>query len=100
MRVNAAGFLTMAALVGVWEALVRFQVAALAAVAPLGYLKAHGALYHYCQSRPEAAERLVRVAADFGIGVMGQPGYADMNRFARLFPLGVDPRVDGGERAP
>jgi 5-oxoprolinase (ATP-hydrolysing) subunit A len=58
------------------EALVLFQVAALAAVAPVGYLKAHGALYHYCQSRPEAAQRLARVAAEFGIGVMGQPGYA------------------------
>lgn len=58
------------------EAVVRFQVAALAAVARLGYLKAHGALYHYCQARPEAAERLARVAADFEIGVMGQPGYA------------------------
>lgn len=58
------------------EAVVRFQVAALAAVAPLGYLKAHGALYHYCQARLEAAERLARVAADYEIGVMGQPGYA------------------------
>ena len=66
------------------EALVRFQVAALGAVASLGYLKAHGALYHYCQSRPEAAERLVRVAAQFGIGVMGQPGYAILAACERL----------------
>jgi UPF0271 protein len=58
------------------ESLVLFQVAALASAAPLGYLKAHGGLYHYCQSRPEAAERLVRVAAEFEVGVMGQPGYA------------------------
>jgi UPF0271 protein len=58
------------------EALVLFQVAAVATVATVGYLKAHGALYHYCQSRPEAAERLARVAAEFGMGVMGQPGHA------------------------
>src|SRR6202022_4042050 len=66
------------------EALVRFQVAALGAVASLGYLKAHGALYHYCQSRPEAADRLVRVAAQFGIGVMGQPGHAILAACERL----------------
>jgi UPF0271 protein len=66
------------------EALVRFQVAGLAAVAQLGYLKAHGGLYHYCQSRPEAAERLARVAAEFGIGVMGQPGYAILEACRKL----------------
>jgi UPF0271 protein len=66
------------------EALVRFQVAALAAVAPLGYVKPHGALYHYCQARPEAAERVVRVAAEFGIGVMGQPGLALMAACQKL----------------
>jgi 5-oxoprolinase (ATP-hydrolysing) subunit A len=58
------------------EALVRFQIAGLAAVSPLGYVKPHGALYHYCQARPEVAERVVRVAAAFEIGVMGQPGLA------------------------
>lgn len=57
------------------EALVRFQVASLAAVAPLGYIKAHGALYHYCQDSAEAADALARVAAEFGIGLMGQPGF-------------------------
>ncbi|MBJ7597258.1 MAG: LamB/YcsF family protein [Candidatus Nephthysia bennettiae] len=66
------------------EALVRFQVAGLAAVAKLGYLKAHGGLYHYCQSRPEAAERLARVAGEFGIGVMGQPGYAILEACRKL----------------
>ena len=30
------------------EALVAFQVAALAAVAPIAYVKPHGALYHRC----------------------------------------------------
>jgi UPF0271 protein len=57
------------------EALIRFQVGALAAVAPLGYIKPHGALYHHCQADQEAAERLARVAADYGVGVMGQPGF-------------------------
>ena len=66
------------------EALVRFQVAALAAVAPVAYVKAHGGLYHYCQARPEAAERLARVAAEFGIGLMGQPGYAILEACRKL----------------
>ncbi len=57
------------------EALVRFQVAALAAVSPIGYIKPHGALYHYCQSNREAAGAVARVAADFGVGLMGQPGF-------------------------
>ena len=57
------------------EDLVRFQVAALAAVVPLGYIKAHGALYHRCQADPAAAAALVRVAADFGLGLVGQPGF-------------------------
>ena len=56
------------------EALVRFQVGALAAVARLGYVKPHGALYHHCQSNLEAAERVARIAGDFEVGVMGQPG--------------------------
>ena len=56
-------------------ALVRFQVGALAAVAGLGYIKAHGALYHYCQASREAADALARVAAEFGVGLMGQPGF-------------------------
>jgi UPF0271 protein len=57
------------------EALVRFQVAALAAVSDLGYIKAHGALYHRCQVDGEAADALARVAAQFGVGLMGQPGF-------------------------
>ncbi len=55
--------------------LVRFQVGALAALAPIGYIKAHGALYHYCQDRPEAADALARVAAEFATGLMGQPEF-------------------------
>lgn len=56
------------------EALIAFQVAALAAVVPVAYIKPHGALYHRCQRDPAAAEALVRVAAHHGLGVMGQPG--------------------------
>jgi len=56
--------------------LVRFQVGALAAVSALGYVKPHGALYHRCQSDPEAAREVIRVCSEFGVGVMGQPGFA------------------------
>lgn len=55
--------------------LVRFQVGAIAALGPVGYIKAHGALYHYCQAHREAAEALARVAAEFETGLMGQPGF-------------------------
>ncbi len=55
--------------------LVRFQVGGLAAIARIGYIKAHGALYHHCQASAEAADALARVAAEFGVGLMGQPGF-------------------------
>jgi len=55
--------------------LVRFQVGALAAVASIAYIKAHGALYHYCQNRPDAADALARVAREFETGLLGQPGF-------------------------
>lgn len=58
------------------EALIRFQVGALAAVAPLGYVKPHGALYHHLQANPEAAELLARIVAEYEVGLMGQPGFA------------------------
>ena len=57
------------------EALIAFQVAALAAVVPIAYIKAHGALYHRCQRDAAAADGLVRVAKRHGVGVMGQPGF-------------------------
>ncbi len=57
------------------EGLIRFQIGALAALSKLGYVKAHGALYHVCQADAESAEVLVRISAEFGLGVMGQPGY-------------------------
>ena len=57
------------------EALVAFQVAALAAVAPIAYVKPHGALYHRCQRDAAAADALARVARAHGIGVVGQPGF-------------------------
>jgi UPF0271 protein len=66
------------------EALIRFQVGALAAVAPLGYVKPHGALYHHCQADQEAAERLARVAAEYEVGVMGQPGFGILAACQRL----------------
>jgi UPF0271 protein len=57
------------------EALVAFQVAGLAAVAPVAYVKPHGALYHRCQKDPAAADAVARVAKTHGIGLMGQPGF-------------------------
>lgn len=57
------------------EALIAFQVAALAAVAPIAYVKPHGALYHRCQRDPAAADALARAARSHGVGVMGQPGF-------------------------
>jgi len=57
------------------EALVAFQVAGLAAVVPIAYVKAHGALYHRCQQDAAAADALARVAKKHGVGVLGQPGF-------------------------
>ncbi|MEO8743954.1 MAG: 5-oxoprolinase subunit PxpA [Candidatus Dormiibacterota bacterium] len=61
--------------VGEIHALVAFQIAGLAAIAPIAYIKAHGALYHRCESDPGAAEALARVAVAHGIGLVGQPGH-------------------------
>jgi len=55
--------------------IVRFQVGAIAALGPIGYIKAHGALYHHCQANAEAADALARVAAELETGLMGQPGF-------------------------
>jgi UPF0271 protein len=57
------------------EALVAFQVAGLAAIAPVAYVKPHGALYHRCQKDPAAADAVARVAKAHGVGLMGQPGF-------------------------
>lgn len=57
------------------EALIAFQVAAIAAVAPIAYVKPHGALYHRCQRDAAAADALARVAKAHGVGVMGQPDF-------------------------
>jgi UPF0271 protein len=57
------------------EALIAFQVAGLAAVVPIAYVKAHGALYHRCQKDPAAADALARVAKAHGVGLLGQPGF-------------------------
>ena len=57
------------------EALVAFQVAGLAAVVPIAYVKPHGALYHRCQRDPDAADAVARVAKTHGVGLVGQPGF-------------------------
>ncbi len=57
------------------EALIAFQVAALAAVAPIAYIKPHGALYHRCQRDAAVADALARVARKHGVGVVGQPEF-------------------------
>jgi UPF0271 protein len=57
------------------DALVRFQVAGLAAVAPIAYVKPHGALYHRCQKDVGVAEVIAGIAATHGVGVMCQPGF-------------------------
>jgi UPF0271 protein len=57
------------------EALVAFQVGGLAAIVPLAFVKAHGALYHRCQHDRAAADALARVAKQLGAGLMGQPGF-------------------------
>jgi UPF0271 protein len=64
--------------------LTRFQVGALAAVVPIGYVKPHGALYHRCQSDPEAAREVIKACADFGVGVLGQPGFALVEEARRM----------------
>ena len=65
------------------EELIAFQVAALAAVTPIAYVKPHGALYHRCQSDPAAAASLARVAKKHGVGLMGQAGFEIVAAAAR-----------------
>lgn len=57
------------------EASVAFQVAGLAAVSPIAYVKPHGALFHRAQADPEVADALARVARAHGVGLLGQPGF-------------------------
>jgi 5-oxoprolinase (ATP-hydrolysing) subunit A len=57
------------------EALVAFQVAGLAALGPLAFVKLHGALYHRCQVDRAAADAVARVAKRHGAGLVGQPGF-------------------------
>jgi 5-oxoprolinase (ATP-hydrolysing) subunit A len=65
------------------EALVAYQVAGLAAVVPIAYVKPHGALYHRCQRDPAAADAVARVAAAHGVGLVGQPGFEILAAAAR-----------------
>jgi UPF0271 protein len=57
------------------EALVAFQVGGLAAVAPIAYVKPHGALYHRCQQDADTARALIAVARRHEIGVVCQDGF-------------------------
>ncbi|HKV87163.1 MAG TPA: LamB/YcsF family protein [Candidatus Dormibacteraeota bacterium] len=57
------------------EALVGFQVAGLAAVAQIAYVKPHGALYHRCLHDAAVADAVARVAARHDAGLLGQPGF-------------------------
>jgi UPF0271 protein len=65
------------------EALVAFQVAGLAAVVPIAYVKPHGALYHRCQRDDAAADALARVARAHGVGLLGQPDFQILEAAAR-----------------
>jgi UPF0271 protein len=56
------------------EALVAFQVGGLAAIAPIAFIKPHGALYRRCQVDPKAADAVARVARVHGVGLVSQPG--------------------------
>ena len=56
-------------------ALVAFQVAGLAAVAPIAYVKPHGALYHRCQRDAAVAEAVARVAQSHAVGIVCQAGF-------------------------
>jgi UPF0271 protein len=57
------------------EALVAFQVAGLAALGPIAFVKPHGALYHRCQADRAAADAVARIAKRHGAGLVGQPGF-------------------------
>jgi UPF0271 protein len=57
------------------EALVAFQVAGMAAVGPVSFIKLHGAVYHRCQVDRTAADAVARVAKRYGVGLVGQPGF-------------------------
>lgn len=74
------------------QALIAFQVAGLAAVTDVAYIKPHGALYHRCQRDADAAEAVVTVAARHGAGVVAQPGF-ELQRAA--LRAGVDFHREG-----
>jgi UPF0271 protein len=57
------------------EALVAFQVAGLAALGPLAFIKLHGAVYHRCQVDRAAADAVAQIAKRHGAGLVGQPGF-------------------------
>jgi UPF0271 protein len=57
------------------EALIAFQVAGMAAVGRVAFVKLHGAVYHRCQIDRAAADAVARVAKRHGAGLVGQPGF-------------------------
>jgi UPF0271 protein len=57
------------------DALVAFQVAGLAALGPVAFIKLHGAVYHRCQVDRAAADVVARIAKRQGAGLVGQPGF-------------------------
>jgi UPF0271 protein len=65
------------------EALVAFQVAGLAAVGPVSFIKLHGAVYHRCQVDRTAADAVARIAKRHGAGLVGQPGFEIIAAAAR-----------------
>src|SRR4029077_20706304 len=56
------------------EALVAFQVAGLAAVGPVAFIKLHGAVYHRCQVDRTAADAVARVAKRYSAGLVARGG--------------------------
>ena len=74
---DRAGFGRVQMALSPWEieALVAYQVAGLAAVVPIAYVKPHGALYHRCQRDAAAADAVARVAKAHGVGLLGQPDF-------------------------
>jgi len=74
------------------EKLVESQVALLAATVRPVFVKPHGALYHRCQADPQAAAAAVRVAARWGIAIVGQPEF-ELVRKAR--EAGVAAWIEG-----
>ncbi|GGM83986.1 LamB/YcsF family protein [Dactylosporangium sucinum] len=53
---------------------LRYQIGALSAFGPVGYVKPHGALYNTAAVEPGHASAVVAAASSFGLPVLCQPG--------------------------